>query len=205
MTESKKYESPLKSAICEFKKKAITIKKETENPFFKKNYADLATILDAIEVKAAECGIVIFSQLVKDDGLMLRTTIEHKDGAETIASTFPVFGNKPQEIGSSISYARRYNIQSLLNLVAEDDDGNNANQAAPVKPAAKPVVKTVELSHNIDVGAIESMINTVSDMAGLISVWDSYKAELATLKATDHKAYDKLVWAKDTKKTTLGA
>jgi len=45
---------------------------------------------------------------------------------------FPVFGTKPQEIGSSITYARRYNLQALLDLSTDDDDGNSANDAKPV-------------------------------------------------------------------------
>jgi hypothetical protein len=126
------YKSPLKSAICEFKKKGITIKKGTENPFFKSKYADLATVLDAIEETAADCGLVIYSQLVAGESSVLTTTLSHKDSDECLVSSFPVFGTKPQEIGSSISYARRYNIQSLLNLAAEDDDGNAASKPDPV-------------------------------------------------------------------------
>lgn len=152
--EKEKYSSPLKAAICEFKKKAITIKKETTNPFFKSKYADLATILDAIEVEAANCGIVIVSGLVVGDTTVLQTTLSHKDSAETIISTFPVIGTKPQEIGSSISYARRYNIQSLLNLAAEDDDGNAANAAEGAK--AKSVFANAALLKKFTQNVIDS-------------------------------------------------
>lgn len=133
------YKSPLKAAICEFKKKGIVIKKESANPFFKSKYADLPTILDAIEIEAAKCGLVITSQLIAGEAIVLTTTLSHKDSDESIISTFPVFGSKPQEIGSSISYARRYNIQSLLNLAAEDDDGNAAQEG---KPTSKQVYGT---------------------------------------------------------------
>jgi hypothetical protein len=136
------YKSPLKSAICEFKKKGITIKKGTENPFFKSKYADLATVLDAIEETAADCGLVIYSQLVAGESSVLTTTLSHKDSDECLVSSFPVFGTKPQEIGSSISYARRYNIQSLLNLAAEDDDGNAGNTPDPAGSTPDPVIDT---------------------------------------------------------------
>jgi hypothetical protein len=126
--------SPLKTAICEFKKKGISIKKESNNPFFKSKYADLPTILDAIEVEAAKCGLVLTSESkLQGEAWVLETTLECKDSDEQKKSTFPIFGGKPQEIGSSITYARRYNIQSLLNLAADDDDGNEANKAEPVK------------------------------------------------------------------------
>ena len=37
----------------------------------------------------------------------------------------------PQKLGSAITYFRRYTLQSLLGLQAEDDDGNKAS--APIK------------------------------------------------------------------------
>ena len=37
----------------------------------------------------------------------------------------------PQKMGSMITYYRRYTLQSLLGLQAEDDDGNSASQAKP--------------------------------------------------------------------------
>lgn len=41
--------------------------------------------------------------------------------------------SNPQQIGSAISYARRYSIQSILNLNTNDDDGNLASHGnAPV-------------------------------------------------------------------------
>lgn len=68
----------------------------------------------------------------------------------------------------------------------------------------KPQIKTMDVSHSVDVAGIEKLINSVSTEEGLKDIWTKYMPELSTLKATDIKAYDKLVWAKDTKKTTLG-
>lgn len=129
--------SPLKHAICEFKKLGISIKKESDNPFFKSKYADLANILDAVEAEAAKFGLLITSRVIRDEnGLTLVTELEHKNSDEVKSTLFPLFGNKPQEIGSSITYARRYNIQCLLNLAAEDDDGNSANDAQVTQPTS---------------------------------------------------------------------
>ena len=43
----------------------------------------------------------------------------------------------PQKLGSCITYYRRYTLQSLLGLQAEDDDGNKASQ-----PITKQSAKT---------------------------------------------------------------
>lgn len=171
--------SPLKTAICEFKAKSITIKKESSNPFFKSKYADLATILEAIEVEAAKCGLTIISLIEKvEDGLVLTTKLEHKDSDEVRSSSFPVFGAKPQEIGSSVTYARRYNIQSLLNLAAEDDDGNEANKAVRT-----PVNETATFKKNFiakHYNAIASCDDTDQLDIYLVSVQIEYNKILAT-------------------------
>ena len=195
------YKSPLKTAICEFKKKGIVIKKESDNPFFKSKYADLPTILDAIEVEAAKCGLVITSQLIAGDAIVLTTTLAHKDSEETIVSTFPVFGSKPQEIGSSISYARRYNIQSLLNLAAEDDDGNAAQQS---KPTAKQVYGTataMKKKYAEIVDAIEGALTHDQ----LKQVWTENTTHIKAISSFEsgEEMYDQLVKIKDERKAKI--
>lgn len=64
--------------------------------------------------------------------------------------------------------------------------------------------KTTSLPPTVDAQSIEQMINTVANMAGLVSLWNSYQVELSTLKVNDIKAYEKLVRAKDNKKAALG-
>ena len=64
--------------------------------------------------------------------LVVSTSVVDTETDETITSVFPVFGANPQQIGSSITYARRYNLQALLDLSTDDDDGNSANDAKPV-------------------------------------------------------------------------
>jgi hypothetical protein len=55
--------------------------------------------------------------------------------------------NDPQKLGSAITYYRRYTLQSLLGLQAEDDDGNKASQPAktPTKvKATTEILKTAK-------------------------------------------------------------
>jgi hypothetical protein len=40
-------------------------------------------------------------------------------------------GIKPQDKGSEITYYRRYNLLSLLDLEVEDDDGKKAQDSNP--------------------------------------------------------------------------
>lgn len=59
------------------------------------------------------------------DGVLL-----HSSG-ERLQSSIPLFGRTAQEIGSSLTYARRYLLGCLTGVVTDDDeDGTLAEQAA---------------------------------------------------------------------------
>jgi hypothetical protein len=57
------------------------------------------------------------------------TIIIDCENNESIESSIalPVLSD-PQKLGSAITYFRRYTLQSLLSLMAEDDDGNKASR-----------------------------------------------------------------------------
>lgn len=59
-------------------------------------------------------------------------------GGESLEGSLPLNGNSPQELGSSITYARRYLLGSMTGIVTDaDDDGALAQGASRAKP--KPV------------------------------------------------------------------
>lgn len=117
--------SSITSALLEFQKKRIKITKGAVNPHFKSKYADLPSIIEAITPALNEIGLTVTHRVVNSE---LVTTI--RIGEDGIDSCFPLFGSKPQEFGSSITYAKRYNLGALLNLdIDDDDDGNVANSA----------------------------------------------------------------------------
>jgi len=102
-------------------------------------YAPLEAILPAIQPVAAKHGLA-WSQLLSssaDGRPMLRTLLLHVGSAERLESEFPMplkGGESAQEIGSMISYLRRYALVSMLGLSTdEDDDANHAsgNSVAP--------------------------------------------------------------------------
>jgi hypothetical protein len=60
----------------------------------------------------------------------------HAESGEFMQSDYPINvkdASNPQQLGSALSYARRYGVQSILNLNASDDDGSAA--AAPLQSA----------------------------------------------------------------------
>jgi len=121
----------LAKSLSIFRGKINTVRKDANNPFFKSKYADLPAILDAIKEPLSESWLALFHRATDCDwSYSLWTYIVDIESWEESISEFPLFWTKPQELWSSITYARRYNILALLDIPTdEDDDGNIANTA----------------------------------------------------------------------------
>lgn len=107
--------------------------KDAKNPHFKSSYATLASVIDAIREPLARNAIAVV-QLPHLDGLVVsvETRLLHASG-EWIATTSSaaVKDASPQVVGSAITYLRRYGLQAVCGLAAEDDDGEATR--APAK------------------------------------------------------------------------
>lgn len=106
------------------------ISKEEANPFFKSKYFDINGLIKHVKPLLATHGLILVQPLAVVDGKNVLTTILiHAESEERIESSILLPEEKdPQKLGSAITYYRRYAIQSLLLLEAEDDDGNKASQ-----------------------------------------------------------------------------
>lgn len=134
----------LAPALLAAKANITNPKKASANPFFKSKYANLGSVIDCSEDALAEQGLFV-TQIVcvepnsgKD---ALLTLLIHSSG-EHIGGYYVLnpLKSDPQGIGSAITYARRYALQSLLGMNAEDDDGAAASgtTAPAFKPKAPP-------------------------------------------------------------------
>lgn len=125
----------LAKALLTFRKEIESIKKDADNPFFKSKYADLSSILEGIKNPLEKSGLALTHYpRYNESGYMLVSTLIEVESGENLQAEFPIFWNKAQEIGSSITYARRYNTLAILDIPTdEDDDGNIANTATRTK------------------------------------------------------------------------
>jgi hypothetical protein len=109
------------------------------NPHFKSKYADLASVLDAIRKPLADNALSVTQTTeIRDQGLVLVTTLRHSTG-QWIASEYPLpTGVKPQELGSALTYARRYSLSAIACIAAdEDDDAEGARTSGQVSSAPR--------------------------------------------------------------------
>jgi hypothetical protein len=122
--------------------------KTATNPAFKSKYADLAAVVEAVLPALHANGFGLMQPPHSDGALVeVETILLHESGG-CIRSTLGVRPTKqdPQGIGSAVTYARRYALQSIAGIAPEDDDGNAASgsrqQAAP-KQAEPPKAPTL--------------------------------------------------------------
>ena len=145
--------------------------KSADNPYFKSKYAGLDEVIEACRATLNEEGIAVVHITdftperteLKEDGTkthyprqdFVTCRLIYKDQA--LQSMMPLRCGKDdmQSLGSAITYARRYTLQSMVCLATgEDDDGNSAvgevkmenkvKGRRPAKPVT-PQVPTMEL------------------------------------------------------------
>lgn len=122
--------------------RGITCIKSAENPYFSSKYADLGTVVEALKAPLKEEGLSYCFGVAKEsaetDKWYLNTYVT--DGKElALASQFPLVNTNPQQFGGSITYAKRYSLCTLFNVIAEeDDDGNEASGMKPVLAKKTP-------------------------------------------------------------------
>ena len=137
--------------------KTVSVTSQRTGKSYTFSYAPLDTILNSVREPLAKNGLAI-AQLL-DDGHLV-TMLLHESGANLTGRTTLPDSPDIQAFGSTITYLRRYAIQSLLGIAAEEDDdgnrgvgnspttrgqraGNPPSQNGHTRPSAPPPVTTV--------------------------------------------------------------
>ena len=118
------------TALLKAQQEMGTAKKDSTNPFYKNSYADLNSIREACMPSLNKHGIVVLQPTVVENGKnYVKTLLLHESGESMECLTEIVFSkqNDAQSQGSGITYARRYGLQSFVNVGADDDDGNKGS------------------------------------------------------------------------------
>jgi hypothetical protein len=127
--------------ILKLQSKIGKLSKTEENPFFNSKYFDINGLLEQLQPLLEEFELTVIQPLTTIDGRpALRTVL--KDGDTVISDEAIIMpdADNPQKMGSCITYYRRYALQSLFCLQAEDDDANLGSG----KKAKKKSKKTLE-------------------------------------------------------------
>lgn len=116
--------------------------KDSVNPHFKSKYADLATVRDVVVPALSRHGLAVLQLPCElGDAPALTTLLMHGESGEWVETTIRLRPSKPdpQGVGSALTYLRRYSLQSLAGVAADDDDDGHAAsspaKAHPQQPA----------------------------------------------------------------------
>lgn len=103
------------------------LSKDKENPFFKSSYFDINQIIAQLLPLLETHKVTVMQPLSNIDSKPALRTIVMDGDKIIIDEKISIPENPdPQKMGSAITYYRRYALQSLFLLQAEDDDGNKA-------------------------------------------------------------------------------
>jgi hypothetical protein len=155
--------------------------KDSTNPHFRSKYADLSSVVDAVKA-ALLANEITFMQGVEDaeGGVAVETMLLHSSG-EWISSTLRIPASKQdaQGYGSAITYGRRYGLQAMCGVPAEDDDGNAAVKATTEqKPVDAQGKKALESCTSLDALSDVWKTLTPAQRSTLGTVKDACKAKL---------------------------
>ncbi len=117
--------------LYQVKQEVGAISKDSKNPFFNSKYFDINSLLKHVEPILHKHNLLL-TQPIEDNNVM--SVITDIDSEECVGSSIPLPNiQDPQKLGSAITYYRRYTLQSLLSLQAEDDDANMVSQSTKKK------------------------------------------------------------------------
>lgn len=126
--------SALAAALAKAQGEFEVVKKDSDNPFFKSSYADLASVLAATRPSLSKNGLAVIqspkSGLFEGSRCVVVSTMLVHSSGEWICDQLAVPVDKAftaQSVGSAVTYARRYALQAFLGVAGEDDDGNAAS------------------------------------------------------------------------------
>lgn len=131
----------IQKAIAGVASQGITCIKNADNPYFNSKYADLKTVAEALKEPLKTAGLSYYfapHEHADDAGARWMTCdLIVVDGKDAISFSFPFSQTDPQKIGSALTYAKRYLLTTVFNVIAEEDDDGNKASDVPTKVTKK--------------------------------------------------------------------
>jgi hypothetical protein len=118
--------------LFEAKKEIGKISKDSTNPFFKSKYFDINSLLEHVEPILQKHDLLLLQPILS--GKVTTRIVDIESDSYVISKIQLPTIQDPQKLGSAITYYRRYTLQSLLGLQAEDDDANTATKEVNALP-----------------------------------------------------------------------
>mgnify|MGYP001073473808 CR=1 FL=1 len=126
------------------------------------HYADIHDVIEMVTPHLSKNGLSLAQDLSVDGDLfLLKTTVMHESGQWIESGGTPVYVdttgpiNSMQQLGKSLTYARRYDCSSFLNVASEEDtDGAGAPEkvTGKAKPKSKAAATSISMADGCTYG-----------------------------------------------------
>jgi hypothetical protein len=186
MTESKTkttttQHDSLEAALAAFQAEMPTVHKgktarvpTKSGPGYSYSYADIADVTRDVMPLLSKHGLS-FSVMpsATDNGYEIVGVLMHESKSGRLSGSLPLFGRTSQEIGSSITYARRYLLGCLTGVVTDDDEDGQAATATQERPRREPVSRAASTQKG-DTNAMVAEMMATTTKAQWRELWDRY-------------------------------
>lgn len=159
---SSKETNKVMSAIEAIQDELVGIQKSGKNPHFKNTYATLNNTIVHLKPHLRDKGLSVLQTITVIGGTSyLVCRITHHESGQWVQGFFDLSNkNKdPQQLGSSISYMRRYSYFTMFGLLAADDDAELA--VGRIKDDGSVAVDT---SPKLDATRYKKLLSTLNDL-----------------------------------------
>ena len=158
---------------------------DSNNPHFRSRYASLTSVMEACrDALSANQIAVIQDAEVNDKAVTVTTMLLHASG-EFISSSLsmPFAQATPQAIGSSLTYAKRYSLSSLVGITSDEDDDGEAGSNVPKANGFKDVQVTPAKESGKPTTSNTTEVNLVPVQTSEVSRLKESKAKKTQMRA----------------------
>lgn len=153
----------LAKALAAFQKELPKVGKDKTAKMgtYSYSYTDLGTLTHTIMPVLVKHGLTFVTYpRMTEGGYELVGRLMHVSG-EHLEGALPIYGRQPQEIGSALSYARRYLLSAMTGVTSDDDDDGKA-AVKSTRTKAEP---------ERDWEAICDTVESLSDLDAIKEIW----------------------------------
>ena len=150
------------------------------------SYADVADVTAAVMPLLARHGLS-FTCLPRatESGYELVARLIHGPSGESVEGALPLFGRTSQEIGSALTYNRRYLLGCLTGVVTDDDEDGKAANDSGNRTAHAP------RGRRLTDDEIREQADSATSVASLRAVWERNAVDSRSTELQDYIAVRK--------------
>ena len=156
--------------------------KDSANPFFESTYAGLQAVWDACRAPLSENGLSVVQRGQSTPaGYVMRTTIIHSSGqwmegeVPCLTTARETKQNPMQQLGSAITYARRYGLAAMVGVAPEEDEDAGEGKKRKPQHGREPVLgKLKKQELEAKMREFDAGLHECTDMGMLMGLLKDY-------------------------------